>query len=317
METRPVSAAKQTSPRKKDRELTGLARLLVPTSASAARVQAIRNQMDHNNSPLTRKNEVDSATATSRQIKPSAAGTRVNSAGSIVPQKHRTTANSNDLAGKKPTNFTNNSGKPSKPITSGNKIKPVKSSAPVVSRLFDENAKRPINQDETKPPFPVSNMHEQSVTTLVQPTIAMSSAVAPSGVTAKPSADRAMPPPSAPMPKLTIPLSNNFMKAQVPHQIQVVGLPPIMQAEATLPDISDSSEGSILQEWAYTPEVASRIRRQVNIDPVSVFGPIKPVQMNTIFKRRMRPRTSSAVWDKDGLTSQERQQYNEHMGFNS
>lgn len=283
-EKKPAVVANQ-SPRKKERELTGLARLLLPTSASAARTHKARNLTENCDTPMSHHMEQDGLGR-----KPRAAATRVNSAGSVVSDD---TASHKTMVGAAVTEVIEKDNKPTVPKA---KLFPAKPKAPKVECQIS------------------AARAEASVPTLEAPKPTTVSKPAPGTVNAT---SETMPPPSMSLPKLRIPLRPALGQAAdaPPQRIQVVGLPPVMQAEATLPDISDSSEGSILQEWAYTPEVAERIRRQINIDPLSVFGPIKPVEMTAIFKRKLRPRTSSAVWDVDGLTPQERQAYQENMGF--
>lgn len=281
------------SPRKKERELTGLARLLLPTSASAARIQKARNLTENCDTPMTHRTEQDN-NGSNRQ--PRAATTRVNSAGSIVYDddmvSHKTMVGATVIE-----------------VVDKDSKAAAHEPKPLLAKLNTPKAGRQISSQKTEATIPT--LEARKPPAVSKP----ASVIANAPVTANTTGE-AMPPPSMSLPKLKIPLRPALGQATAQAQrIQVVGLPPVMQAEVTLPDISDSSEGSILQDWAYTPEVAERIRRQINIDPVSVFGPIKPVEMTTIFKRKLRPRTSSAIWDIDGLTAQERQAYQESMGF--
>lgn len=54
-------------------------------------------------------------------------------------------------------------------------------------------------------------------------------------------------------------------------------------------------------------------------DPDELFGPIKPLNMEELFKARQgkfRARSSSAMWHKgDGLTREEEREYARRMGF--
>jgi hemin uptake protein HemP len=87
-----------------------------------------------------------------------------------------------------------------------------------------------------------------------------------------------------------------------------------------LPEIfsesDDDEEGSVLKDWANSPELRSILLKQQYVDPDKVFGPIAPLQMEEIFKNsntrlsRLKHRGSSAQWTgKDALTFQEVENY--------
>ncbi|KAH3678518.1 hypothetical protein WICMUC_001535 [Wickerhamomyces mucosus] len=85
-----------------------------------------------------------------------------------------------------------------------------------------------------------------------------------------------------------------------------------------LPEIfsesEDDEEGSVLKDWANSPELKNALLSQQRIDPDKVFGPIAPLQMDEIFSQsrasKFRNRGSSAQWTgTDALTMQEIENY--------
>lgn len=93
-----------------------------------------------------------------------------------------------------------------------------------------------------------------------------------------------------------------------------------------LPDIfsesEDDDDGSVILDWANSPELRSMLLRQQQVDPDSVFGPIAPLQMEEVFKSntsrlsRFRPRSSSANWSgQDKLSQAEIERYAREMGY--
>lgn len=107
--------------------------------------------------------------------------------------------------------------------------------------------------------------------------------------------------------------------------------PEIAPEDVDLPDIAseysdseDESDGDSpafkRPSWAESPELREALRRQANRDPDELFGPIKPLVMEELFKApkgKFRHRTSSANWSKDGLTRGEEEEYARRMGFSS
>lgn len=94
--------------------------------------------------------------------------------------------------------------------------------------------------------------------------------------------------------------------------------------ETELPDIFSESEddvdGSVLLDWANSPELRSILLQQQKIDPDNVFGPVAPLRMEEVFKTasgsRFRPRSSSANWsNQDMLTKGEAETYAKQMGY--
>ncbi|ODQ82942.1 hypothetical protein BABINDRAFT_78769 [Babjeviella inositovora NRRL Y-12698] len=89
-----------------------------------------------------------------------------------------------------------------------------------------------------------------------------------------------------------------------------------------LPEIfsesEDDEEGSVLKEWAKTPELNKVLLSQLQVDPDKVFGPIAPLRMEEIFNSnlsRMRARNSSSWTGQDKLTPDEIDEYTKNMGY--
>lgn len=100
--------------------------------------------------------------------------------------------------------------------------------------------------------------------------------------------------------------------------------PAPSKSTTVLPDIfsesEDDDDGSVILDWANSPELRSMLLRQQQVDPDSVFGPIAPLQMDEVFKSsrisRFRPRSSSANWSgQDKLSQQEIERYAKEMGY--
>lgn len=78
-------------------------------------------------------------------------------------------------------------------------------------------------------------------------------------------------------------------------------------------DEDSDSEANNFQapSWVNSPALRDLLTQQQLVDPLEVFGPIPPLQMEEIFKnkdrhKRFRERTSSAHWTADRLTEEER-----------
>lgn len=85
---------------------------------------------------------------------------------------------------------------------------------------------------------------------------------------------------------------------------------------------SDDSEKSTdfkRPDWAESPELRAALERQATRNPDELFGPIKPISMEELFKvkvSKFRPRSSSANWaNGDGVTRKEEVDYAKRMGF--
>ncbi|RKP40216.1 hypothetical protein BJ085DRAFT_10180, partial [Dimargaris cristalligena] len=72
-------------------------------------------------------------------------------------------------------------------------------------------------------------------------------------------------------------------------------------------------------KWASSPAVRAALLKQSTMNPDLVFGKIKPIMVEEIFKkrdRRYRVRTSSANWvGTDKLTTREELEYEKRMGY--
>lgn len=104
---------------------------------------------------------------------------------------------------------------------------------------------------------------------------------------------------------------------------------PIISSESIeLPDInseySDSDDEDRKRtfnppEWAQSPELRQALEVQSTINPDDIFGAIRPLRMEELFKTRtsrFRARTSSANWTgTDRLTIDEEREYARRMGF--
>ncbi|KAF8905573.1 hypothetical protein CPB84DRAFT_1745501 [Gymnopilus junonius] len=108
-------------------------------------------------------------------------------------------------------------------------------------------------------------------------------------------------------------------------QSQMAALP---SESIELPDInseySDSDDEDRVRtfdppDWAQSPELRQALEMQSTINPDDIFGAVRPLKMEEIFKTRtsrFRARTSSANWTgTDRLTLQEEKDYARRMGF--
>ena len=72
-------------------------------------------------------------------------------------------------------------------------------------------------------------------------------------------------------------------------------------------------------QWAQSPALRAELELQSTMNPDDIFGAIKPLKMEELFKTRasrFRARTSSANWvGTDELTAQERREYAKRMGY--
>lgn len=104
--------------------------------------------------------------------------------------------------------------------------------------------------------------------------------------------------------------------------------PTVTSESIELPDInseySDSEDEDRKRtfdppEWAQSPELRQTLQMQSTINPDDIFGSVKPLKMEEMFRTRtsrFRARTSSANWTgADRLTVEEEQNYVERMGF--
>lgn len=93
-----------------------------------------------------------------------------------------------------------------------------------------------------------------------------------------------------------------------------------------LPEIMSESEddddGSVLADWANSPELRELLIKQQKMNPDQIFGPMPHLRMDEVFDKstklsKLRPRSSSANWSgADRLTQQEIESYAKEMGYN-
>ena len=116
------------------------------------------------------------------------------------------------------------------------------------------------------------------------------------------------------------------------NKVQIEAPKPVKHAvpseEIELPEInseySDSDDEDRVRnfnppEWAQSPELRQALEMQSTMNPDDIFGAVRPLKMEEIFKSRtsrFRARTSSANWTgTDRLTMQEQGEYARRMGF--
>ncbi|EJD47772.1 hypothetical protein AURDEDRAFT_62109 [Auricularia subglabra TFB-10046 SS5] len=120
------------------------------------------------------------------------------------------------------------------------------------------------------------------------------------------------------------------MQARVQAQIDAANGDPSPD-DIELPEInseySDSEDEDRVRtfdppEWAQSPNLKRLLREQQKTDPDEVFGSIREVDMEDIFKSnktrhsKFRVRSSSANWaGTDGLTAEEKEAYSLRMGY--
>ncbi|GLB36140.1 putative dcp2, box A domain [Lyophyllum shimeji] len=109
------------------------------------------------------------------------------------------------------------------------------------------------------------------------------------------------------------------MAARAKAQLQaakVASEPPVASESIELPEINseysdseDEDRAKSLPEWAQSPELREALQQQSTINPDDIFGAIRPLRMEELFKTRtsrFRARTSSANWTgADRLTLEE------------
>ncbi|KAG6842222.1 hypothetical protein C0991_000192 [Blastosporella zonata] len=119
------------------------------------------------------------------------------------------------------------------------------------------------------------------------------------------------------------------MAARAKAQIQAAHLAsePLVASESIdLPEINseysdsdDEDRPKSFPGWAQSPELRQALQLQSTINPDDIFGAIRPLRMEELFKTRtsrFRARTSSANWTgADRLTMEEEREYAKKMGF--
>jgi hypothetical protein len=119
------------------------------------------------------------------------------------------------------------------------------------------------------------------------------------------------------------------MAARAKAQLQAAKRQQTESENIELPDInseySDSEDEDRPRtfdppDWAQSPELRQQLHMQSTVNPDDIFGPIRPLKMEEVFRTRQsrfRARTSSANWTgNDRLTVEEEKEYARRMGFN-
>ncbi|THH34076.1 hypothetical protein EUX98_g104 [Antrodiella citrinella] len=118
------------------------------------------------------------------------------------------------------------------------------------------------------------------------------------------------------------------MANRVKAQIQAAQPPRVASESIELPEInseySDSDDEDRPKKfdppsWAQSPELRQTLQQQSTMNPDDIFGQIRPLRMEEIFRTRtsrFRARTSSANWSgADQLTAEEEKAYEKRMGY--
>lgn len=120
----------------------------------------------------------------------------------------------------------------------------------------------------------------------------------------------------------------SLMAARVDAQLKQKAEPVVPSESIELPDINSEYSDSDDEDrprtfdppnWAQSPELRQALEMQSGINPDDIFGAVRPLKMEEIFKTktsRFRARTSSANWTgSDRLTVEEEREYARRMGF--
>lgn len=120
----------------------------------------------------------------------------------------------------------------------------------------------------------------------------------------------------------------SLMAARVDAQLKQKTEAVIPSESIELPDINSEYSDSEDEDrprtfdppnWAQSPELRQALEMQSGINPDDIFGAVRPLKMEEIFKTktsRFRARTSSANWTgSDRLTVEEEREYARRMGF--
>lgn len=118
------------------------------------------------------------------------------------------------------------------------------------------------------------------------------------------------------------------MAARAKVQLQAAKQIPVSTEDIELPEINSEYSDSEDEDrpgkfeppnWAQSPELRLQLERQSRVNPDDIFGPVKPLRMEEVFRTRQsrfRARTSSANWTgTDRLTVEEEREYSKRMGF--
>jgi hypothetical protein len=96
-------------------------------------------------------------------------------------------------------------------------------------------------------------------------------------------------------------------------------LPDIASEYSDSGDETDDSPAFKRPGWAESPALRAALAAQASKNPDELFGPIRPLSMDELFKAqhkgKFRSRTSSGNWQRDGLKKEEEEEYARRMGF--
>ncbi|KAH7102026.1 inner centromere protein, partial [Auriculariales sp. MPI-PUGE-AT-0066] len=99
-----------------------------------------------------------------------------------------------------------------------------------------------------------------------------------------------------------------------------IELPEIRSEYSDSDDEDRKDKKADLPEWAQSPNLRRHLKEQLMTDPDEVFGAIREIDLDDIFKSndksrmaKFRARSSSANWAKDGLSVEEKQRFASHM----
>ena len=107
-------------------------------------------------------------------------------------------------------------------------------------------------------------------------------------------------------------------RVERPGESEAIELADIDSEYSDSDDEDRPRSGKDAPAWAQSPEIRSALRSQEMHNPDDIFGRMKPLSMEEVFRARagkFRARTSSANWTHDGVTPQEEVAYAGRMGW--
>jgi hypothetical protein len=109
------------------------------------------------------------------------------------------------------------------------------------------------------------------------------------------------------------------LNAEPPIASEMIELPEPNSEYSDSEDESRQRKKNDAPEWTQSPELRAALESQSRVNPDDIFGPVRPLRMEDIFRTRtsrFRARTSSANWSgPDGLKQEEEREYARRMGF--
>ncbi|KAI0275078.1 hypothetical protein BC834DRAFT_850899 [Gloeopeniophorella convolvens] len=108
-----------------------------------------------------------------------------------------------------------------------------------------------------------------------------------------------------------------LLEAEPPMASELIELP---EPNSEYSDSEDEGRAKFAApEWTQSPELRAALESQSTMNPDDIFGPVRPLRMEDIFRTRtsrFRARSSSANWSgPDGLKQEEEREYARRMGF--